>query len=355
MNAAYKWINLFLLTCFWGGLHAAPQAVILQYHHVDNGTPAITSITPELFDQHLKYIQDHGYVVWPLDDAVEAIRNAQPLPDKTVVITIDDAYRSVYEEVFPRMKKLGWPFTVFVNPDAHDNQQKHYVTWDQMREMKQHGVLFANHTHSHLHMLRQHQDESESQWLDRMRHDIETAQQRLIEELGDAPMLFAYPYGEHSPPLRKLITDMGYTGFGQQSGPVGPQMDFAALPRFPMAAHFAGMRRFPEKLNTLPFPVLSVEPQNAVLEGNNGQPELRVTFGESNYQRNAMACYISGQSAKGDISWQANTLIVKAKQPLAAGRSRYNCTAPNRKGGGYYWYSHSWFKKNKDGSWYKEY
>lgn len=335
-------------------LHAAARLIILQYHHVDHGTPASTSITPELFDRHIEYLRDNQYAILPLEDAVNAIRKNQPLPDKAVAITIDDAYRSVYTQVYPRLKALRWPFTVFVNPAAHDSGKGHYLSWDQMREMSRDGVTFANHTHTHLHMLRMKPGETEISWLHRVRQEIETAQQRLREELGHAPALFVYPYGEHNPALRKLVTELGYVGFGQQSGPAGPDSDFAALPRFPMAAGFASMARFPEKLNTWPLPVISVAPENAVLEGDSDFPELRLTLADADYRRDAVTCYISGQG-RGMQMWQDNTLVVKPGQALSAGRSRYNCTAPNMKNGGYYWYSHTWFKKRADGSWYAEY
>lgn len=349
----FNTILLLGVALFGFNVQAAQQAVILQYHHVDVGTPASTSITPALFDEHIQYIQENGYTVWPLDDAIDAVRNNKPLPDKAVVITVDDAYRSVYTEIYPRMKKLGWSFTVFVNSDAHDNKQGHYVSWEQMREMKQHGAIFANHTNSHLHLLRMHPKENEAAWLTRIKKDIELGQRRLEEELGHTPKLFAYPYGEHNPEIRKLVSDMGYVGFGQQSGPIGPLSDFSVLPRFPMAAGFAGMKRFPEKLNTLPLPVESIEPINPVLPGDDSLPVLRLTLADGHYQRNAITCYISGQG-RGDVSWSGNTVIIKPSKTLPTGRSRYNCTAPNLKGKGYYWYSHSWFKKKPDGSWYKE-
>lgn len=360
MMRASKIIRFMLLLMLGYGVPgtslclAAQQAVILQYHHVDTGTPASTSISPALFDEHISFIRENGYIVWPLDDAVDAIRNNRPLPDKAVVITVDDAYRSVYTEIYPRMQALGWSFTVFVNSDAHDRKLKNFISWDEMRQMKNNGVIFANHTSSHNHMLRKLPAEDNAQWLARIRADIERGQQRLIEELGEAPMLFAYPYGEHNPQLRKLVRDMGYVGFGQQSGPMGSLSDFSALPRFPMAAGFAGMRRFPEKLNTLPLPVTRVEPQDPVLSGDDSLPELRLTLADGPYRRSAMACYLTGQG-RGQISWQGDTLIVRPNQALPVGRSRYNCTAPGSQGGGYYWYSHAWFKKKPDGSWYREY
>jgi peptidoglycan/xylan/chitin deacetylase (PgdA/CDA1 family) len=348
-----KLASLIVLGLVMQHAYAAQQAVILQYHHVDTGTPASTSISPELFDEHIRFIQNNGYTVWPLDDAVDAVRNDKPLPDKAVVITVDDAYRSVYTEIYPRMKKLGWSFTVFVNSDAHDRKLGHYISWDQMREMKKQGAIFANHTNSHLHLLRKQPGEDEVQWLTRVRQDIEYGQRRLIEELGEAPMLFAYPYGEHNPQLRKLVTDLGYVGFGQQSGPIGPRSDYSMLPRFPMAAGFAGMRRFPEKLNTLPLPVIAVEPEDPVLSEGDSLPVLRLTLADGSYRRSAISCYLTGQG-KGQLAWQGDTLRVIPNRALPVGRSRYNCTAPNTRGSGYYWYSHAWFKKKPDGSWYSE-
>lgn len=341
------------LWCFANSALAS-QVVILQYHHVDFGTPASTSITPELFDQHLQYLEKNGFSVWPLDKAVNAIRNHQTVPDKTVVITIDDAYRSVYTQVYPRLKQRGWPFTVFTNPDATDNGIRSYLGWDEMREMQQHGALFANHTHSHTHLLRMRPGETRSQWLSRIRQDINKAQIRLQDELGMAPMLFAYPYGEHSPEIRKLVTELGYTGFGQQSGPVGPLSDFAALPRFPMAAGFAAMKRFPEKLNTKALPVESVSPENPVLAGNDERPVLTLNLAQGRFDKNNLACYVSGQG-RAELDWNGNVLTVTPQKPLPAGRSRYNCTAPDLDSNRYFWFSHAWFKRKEDGSWYEEY
>jgi biofilm PGA synthesis lipoprotein PgaB len=335
-------------------LRSADQIIILQYHHVDRGTPAATSITPQLFEQHIKYLQEHDYAVLPLASAITALRNGQPLPERAVALTVDDGYQSVYTEIYPRMKKLRWPFTVFVNPAAHDSGSRHYLSWDQIHEMSRSGVVFANHTNTHPHMLRMLAGESEAEWLQRIKSEIRTAQQKLQDELGQAPMLFVYPYGEHNPALRKLVSRLGYVGFGQQSGPVGPQSDFSALPRFPMAAGFASMERFMEKLNTRPLPVISVTPENPVLPGDDSLPELRLTLGEGDFQRSAVSCYISGQG-RGRIAWDGNTLVVMANKPLPVGRSRFNCTAPSEKDGSYYWFSYAWFKKRPDGSWYEEY
>ena len=47
----------------------ADNAVILLYHHVSSTTPASTSVTPAVFEQHLQHLAD-GYNVISLEQAV---------------------------------------------------------------------------------------------------------------------------------------------------------------------------------------------------------------------------------------------------------------------------------------------
>ena len=54
-------------------LHALPlktqgSAVVLLYHHVDVGTPSITSISPTNFAAHLQYLDDNDFNILPLND-----------------------------------------------------------------------------------------------------------------------------------------------------------------------------------------------------------------------------------------------------------------------------------------------
>jgi hypothetical protein len=44
---------------------ADDHAVALIYHHVNVDTPALTSVTPDVFEQHLNYLAEHQFNVWP--------------------------------------------------------------------------------------------------------------------------------------------------------------------------------------------------------------------------------------------------------------------------------------------------
>ena len=80
---------------------AADSAVVLMYHRFGEDRFPSTSIRVEQFQAHLKYLKDSGYTVVPLADVHAAINDGSPLPGRAVAITIDDAYRSVYDVAFP--------------------------------------------------------------------------------------------------------------------------------------------------------------------------------------------------------------------------------------------------------------
>ena len=346
------WISIFsamVIIAPASSLGEVPNhAVVLIYHHVDVGTPASTSLSPELFGEHLDYLAENGYRVLPLAALVDSLRVGGAIPDRTVALTFDDGYMSVYTEAFPRLRELGWPFTVFVCPDAVDHRRGPVLTWDQLREMAAAGATVANHGKFHEHLQRRGDGESDIVWRRRIREDLLDAQRRITEEMGSAPDLFAYPYGECDGDLKGLIRDLGWAAFGQQSGPMGESSDFALLPRFPMAGPFAAMETFAEKVSSLPLPVENVDPAEAELPLEGGsevrKPGLRITLGPGDYRSGQLAAFASGQGS-AELIWvdqEAGILEVRARRALPAGRSRYNITAPAKDGRRYYWYSHTW-------------
>ena len=110
-------VVLLFLALAAGAARADDHAVILIYHHVADDTPASTSVTPERFAAHLDYLGDNDFNVMPLMDLLDAIRDEKPLPENSVAITFDDAYRSVYTIARPMLDARGWPYAVFVSTE----------------------------------------------------------------------------------------------------------------------------------------------------------------------------------------------------------------------------------------------
>ena len=333
-------------------VNSADSAVFLQYHHVSESTPRSTSVTPDRLKQHLDYLDDNGFTVKSVVDAVDSIRDGRPLPDKTVVITFDDAYKSIYENAFPLLKEKGYPFTVFVAIEPVDKGYHQFLSWDQLREMGKHGATVANHSITHSHMVVKHPGETRQQWVNRNRDEILKTEARIREKTEQSVKLFAWPFGEANPELRQLLASMGYVGFGQQSGVVGPLSDFTLLPRYPMAADYAEMQGFRTKVNSLPLPVKKQLPDSAMVTDDNLKPSLTLELASGDFQKNQLKCYASN-AGEIPITWlddEKTRFTTVTPNNLSVGRSRYNCTAPSMDGRRYYWYSHQWLRLNNDGT-----
>ncbi len=345
-----------LLALLWcAQLHAT---VVLQYHHVSDTTPPSTSVTPELFEQHLDYLAAEGFHVASLPEIVAKLKKDEALPDKTVVLTFDDAYSSVYDIAFPLMKARNWPFTVFVNTNPIDNQRKGFATWDQLREMAEQGGTIANHSTAHGFLPRRASGESEAQWRQRITKEIMTAEQRIKEETGQSHKVLAYPYGEFDKRVQALLRELGFIAFAQNSGPLAPHNDLLALPRFPFGGVFGAPDDFALKASTRPMPATAIarctdrdceQPLDDVVVAQGQRPVLAITVKNKSLLP-AINCFASRQGAIE--TWvDGNTLYTRANEPLSPGRTQYNCTAPSGERGRFFWLSQQWLVTDKDGNW----
>ena len=331
----------------------AGSAVIFTYHHVAEDTPESTSVKPDTFRAHLEHLEENDFHVWDLPRLLDALQNGDAIPDKTVALTFDDAYQSVYDEVFPLMQERDWPFTVFVATDAVDRHAI-YMDWDELQELDDAGVTIANHSVSHGHMARPRPDEDRDDWLQRMEGEIVEAQDILEDKLDEPPRIFAWPYGESSPATRELLRELDFVGLGQQSGAVAHYShDFAALPRFPMAVGFAGVEDFALKARTRPLPVQETQPNDGVLEPDAEAPSLELTLIDGPYRADAINCFARGASITREVTQQDPTMLrIQADGSLPVGRTTYTCTAPSTSDDRWFWYSFTWMKPEADGSWY---
>lgn len=336
----------------------ARSAVILQYHHISSSTPPSTSTTPARFAEHMQYLQDQGFAVVPLASLIDARQKGLALPDKTAAITFDDGYDSIYTTALPILKTYGWPFTVFVSTDPVDQHLRHFMSWDQIRELAANGATIANHTATHAHLIRREGQEFEADWSARIRSEIERAQQRIQAEVGEAPAWLAYPYGEYNRQLQALVAEMGYVGIAQISGPLSPLSPLTALPRFPFGGSYGDSQDFALKVSTLPMPLTAIELldqsgeviTDVQLPAALTRPGLKLHLAKTDLTRQVQ-CYSNSKALPA--TRDANTLAVITPVSLGAGRSRFNCTAPAG-AGRFYWYSQLFIRPQANGQWYHE-
>lgn len=319
----------------------APQgedsAIILMYHRFGEDKYPTTNITVEQFEAQLAELKKEKYNIVPLDVITAALKNKTALPPRTIAITIDDAYVSILNKAWPRLKQAGFPFTLFVSTEPVSQKIPGYMTWDQVRKMARDPlVTIGHHGHTHNHLIHMSPVKAIN--------DIETASAIYQKELGAVPDIFAYPFGEFSPTLEKILKDQKIkAAFGQFSSAASSNRNLFGLPRFSFNEKYSKMSRFNLIVNARALPAYDILPISPVISAN--PPHIGFTVKKGVRGLSAMSCYPShlGEAAK-ITRIGSNRIEVRFDKPLPVGRSRLNCTMPGPDKR-WYWFGLPFFVK----------
>jgi peptidoglycan/xylan/chitin deacetylase (PgdA/CDA1 family) len=149
-------------------------------------------------------LKAYGYTTITLEDFI-TIRDGTmaDVPDKPVVITLDDGYTNVYTHVFPAVEERGMVFTSFVITSFGPED---FLSWDEIREMRNAGQFFESHTVSHPDL-----DELYSWNPSGARAEIVDSKADLESEMpGYTVKFLAYPYGGHNNSIKQMVREAGY-------------------------------------------------------------------------------------------------------------------------------------------------
>jgi len=239
---------------------AAETAVVLVYQRFGEDNNPSNSVKLAEFEAHIAELTNGKFNVVPLPEILAAIEAGKKLRNRTVAITIDDSFRSVYDEAWPRLKKAGLPFTIFLPTDPSDLGRPAYMTWDEIRELRDAGVTIGAHTSSHMLVSESTTEE--------LRADVERSLVSFQRELGERPALFSWPKGEMSAAAGEMLAELGFkAAFGYHLGSVGSLADNMQLPRFPMVGIYATGNEFKMRVNTLALPLTDVVPGDPMVTG----------------------------------------------------------------------------------------
>jgi peptidoglycan/xylan/chitin deacetylase (PgdA/CDA1 family) len=320
-----------MLVASGSAARGAESATVFMYYRFGDQTHPASNIATDRFEAHIKEFTNGKTNPLGLPEIISALRSRKPLPERTIGISIDDAFESVYLEAWPRLEAAGLPFTLFVTTELIERDAPGYMTWDQIRELARGGVTIGSQSASRLHMA--------GSSLERVAADIEKSNARFEKELGKRPELFAYPYGEASAEVRKYIIKAGFSAaFGQHSGVLHSDVDFHFLPRFAMNETFGDMTRLRRAVNALPLRVREITPADPKLSPAGNPPSYGFTvFGDALKDIKALNCYAWGQGKTRVERLGSGRIEIRLGRKFSPGRARINCTIPAG-GGKWRWF-----------------
>ncbi len=169
---------------------------IFVYHRFDDPRYKSADTTNKQLIEQFEYFKNNNYKVVSLNQIYTKLKNKEPIPNNWVALTIDDAYKSFYENALEIFKKFNYPFTLFVYTKATNNKYGDFMTWDMLKNASQYGEI-ALHSHTHPHLTYLTNEE--------VYNDTKKSLNTFKENMGFKPKYYAYPYGEFNQAVENEI------------------------------------------------------------------------------------------------------------------------------------------------------
>lgn len=145
-------------------------------------------------------------------------------------LSFDDAHRSVLALAAPLLVELGVTATLFV-PTAWVGMGDEWLDWDDLRRLRDLGWTLGAHSVSHPRMSWALYDETPARHALRLADECARSRDALAKALGDAPTLYAYPYGEDPQVAREAVRAAGFSAAFTVRDSVDWDADILSIPR----------------------------------------------------------------------------------------------------------------------------
>ena len=202
------------------------EMVVLMYHAIMSKESRAGDyiITPDAFEEDLKYISSHGFTTVVMKDIIAYVREGKPLPPNPIMITFDDGYYNNYLHAFPLLEQYQMKAVISIigaetdkysqTPEEKSESYTH-LTWEMIQEMEESGLVeFQNHSYN-LHKLTQQRrgaarakGESDAAYQAMLREDLGRLQERFALMTGSEPTTFTYPFGAVSDASQEVVREM---------------------------------------------------------------------------------------------------------------------------------------------------
>lgn len=180
---------------------------ILIYHNFRTPIPYKEDIyklfsSEENFEENVKTLLDNGYTIITLEDLYKYNKGEIGLPEKVVIITMDDGQVGCYTDAFPVLKKYNVPATIFIVNTLVGTED--YFSWEQAKEMYATGLVQI-HCHGYNHSA------YDSVTKEKLISDYNKSHKEIEEHMEEKiQKIMAYPAGKSSANTVKWLKEIGF-------------------------------------------------------------------------------------------------------------------------------------------------
>jgi peptidoglycan/xylan/chitin deacetylase (PgdA/CDA1 family) len=199
---------------------------VIMYHSIvdDSSKECQYVVTPETIENDMKYLKEHGYETILTEDLVNYISEDKPLPEKPVMITLDDGFYNNVYYLLPLLEKYDMKAIISVvgkfvdeasEHDAH-NPDYSYLTWKDISDISDSPHFeIGNHTYD-MHSTSSRKgcsmlyNESTEEYSEILYADLGKLQSLLETNVHIKPVAFAYPFGYISRESIPVLQELGF-------------------------------------------------------------------------------------------------------------------------------------------------
>ena len=291
---------------------------ILCYQRIGEDALPMASLPYEDFQSHIAELKRESYNVISLERAVETILKGEAFPDKSVVITLDQAYRSTVEKAVPLLIEARLPFTLFIGAGPIDDGLSSYASWTELRRVRKKAKGLVSFGARTLDDVRMPLLETQ-----KMRLQVNRNIHRIENELRARPQMFAWPYGQYGHQEAEFLEARGIqAALLRASGVASRQDDPMMLPRFSMVGADSGLSKLRTITEALPFPMQGLSDDFDGL--SHALPVLRLQALQP--LKPEPICFADGLgSLRVEVEAEKNRLTLWPTRPFSLGETNIRC------------------------------
>jgi poly-beta-1,6-N-acetyl-D-glucosamine N-deacetylase len=237
------WPLLVALSASRAAAAARADVTVLSYHEVADPADALSpayTVTPTNFLRQMDWLRNHGYRFVSIDDVLASREGRRPLPDKAILVTFDDGYRSMYVHAWPVLRMFGIPAVVNVvgswieakdtiEYDGRPQPRSAIIDWKSLREMVDSGLVEVGSHSWDLHrgiegnpqgnqepagttrrwIAEEKRYESEADYRKRVKADLARSSETIRKRTGRPPRVISWPYGRYNAVTRDVALELG--------------------------------------------------------------------------------------------------------------------------------------------------
>ncbi len=132
----------------------SPSVRVITYHRFGEIPRDPFAVSPAMFDRQMEWLAGEGRAI-SLADLGDFLAGEREVRDGSILVTIDDGFRSTLTDAAPILSSHGVPAVAFIttslvgNREAALEQPESYLEWEELAQLEAAGVVIGSHNNTH--------------------------------------------------------------------------------------------------------------------------------------------------------------------------------------------------------------